>query len=378
MLSLLLLVAGKGYATIGEEVYTLMDHSFENGLGDFTVYHWKMQDDEEESEPQLWTYSELHKAAIAYNPTSTEYEESLISPVIDLTDTLYHNVNLEVDYFMINLKRNYNMYIYVEVVDEYTGGGVAEWYDLTKNITKKDSIKYASKTISLDCYVGKKIQIYFTIRLQNSSNGKWGIQKVKLTTNQYFDKKTPVDVNSIADIRALPVDTPFRWHTQNVCQLTESWILNFLRDETGAIAIQGGYGMSGTLFKNTTILAAYTKVNGIGTIVNVVGHYGFCYDNDEYGNCQPDTISEEEYWQNECNVVTMPITEEVYLWDMYDYTYGDIGWYQPHNKTHVTGIVYPTEDGRKRFIKGCWGYSIQLDLSDNEEVLFTKQDLTYS
>ena len=113
-----------------------------------------------------------------------------------------------------------------------------------------------------------------------------------------------------------------------------------------------------------TIYGTVTKENGGPEIKFAVldieqGEY-------ETGNITIKKIKEEDYYDHQCELVKMPISSEIYMWDMTG-AYGPSRTIQsPGENFYVTGIVFPNPDGSKRMIL-TWDVG-------NEHFIFSDED----
>ena len=378
---LLGMVALPSYAQIDpDEVYTLFEWDFSDGQGDFTTYFdWNEMEHWDEPRPteEAWLY-DAENGWMYTRDLGTDYMWwYLNSPQIDITDDAYYDLKLTVEYAIVGIVYYYDNSL--GIYDRYAGSNSITVSNGTKSCDYKipDIVyntyqrEFTDAKLSLDQFIGGNVKITFT--QGHDYFNQWYIKKVKVTAKHKYGKQPFTLVRSIKELKQLPENTPVKLINANVVSLSDHGDPGFIRDNTAAIMLRGGtMGWSGTLL-NDTIYGLYTKERFLPELKFI--RYNANLDEAEYGNALPVTISENEYWDNDCNFVEMNVTNEVYVIDKMGYG-EDVEWYQPHlGKANVVGFVYPTEDHRMRFMGTAWGeYLVRVELSEDETNDFTEQD----
>ena len=179
-------------------------------------------------------------------------------------------------------------------------------------------------------------------------------------------------VSSIGEIKHLAEGTKVALIcNNNVAVTTSDMNPTFLKDWTGAMAVNEVFAECYKYLKGT-LYGTYTRENGVTELKDIEfdGTWDKYIENYEADERE---ITEDEYWDYECQLVSMPITTSfsVICFNAYG---TNVNEYIPHNQTTVTGYVYPTPDHKKRFIYNGWGNGVNIDFYDNTTNTITSQD----
>lgn len=175
--------------------------NFDTGLGMFTVessgtsapeWIFKTNDTDED----IAKYGEARKYAFVTGNDGKRGTARLISPVIDLTEEDIESASLN----FIHAGRYFDGYNSDNLTEEQTKSGNAPthaqlfvreeggtWQQLTIPnwfIQSSDYTRRNSGEISLDDYVGKKVQISFLFTSDASSTGTWNVMKFAVTVTK--------------------------------------------------------------------------------------------------------------------------------------------------------------------------------------------------
>lgn len=148
----------------------------------------------------------------------------------------------------------------------------------------------------------------------------------------------------------------------------------FIRDNSGTMAVGSLLGEYGKLL-NGILYGTYTKENGVSELkeAEFVGTWENYYD----GTIAAVQITEDEYWEHECELVQMPITQSFSAINQAVIFPQDIIDYIPHNTTTITAYVYPTPDKKMRFLSGDFACGVNMELYDDQPTIITSQDAKF-
>lgn len=212
----------------------------------------------------------------------------------------------------------------------------------------------------------------FTMEPSNSvAAGSITIKSVRVTgVPMYNGNNVDYTTTKMADIQHYPEGSTFKYSFDKATIVLSSWKCMILTDGDGGVVIRDGSIMPSGIYTEMgrafhgTMYGTVTKENGGPEIIYSVldieqGEY-------ESGDVNPKIIKEEEYYDHQGEYVTMPITSDIYMWDLFD-AYGPSRTIEsPGNNFYVTGIVFPNPDGSKRMIL-TWD-------TGNEHFIFSDED----
>ncbi len=366
MAVLLELVALPSYGQVDpDEVFTIFEWDFANGQGDFTTMQDvdMMYEGDASQLPRVWQYDDERKCMVASFQHSSIFYAELRSPSIDLTDKFYYDVKLSFEY---STSDGYDVY-WNTYINAFSKSG--------NNTTWVNDIKLYEGEKNIDKLVGGMLSFWVALNY-NDLRGKLYIKKFKITGKHKYGRVPFTKVGTISAIKELAEKTPVAYCNSNLVVLSDESSPIFVRDETGAMMLDDGfYAYSGRIVSDT-IYGIYTREHGVTELKNTsVTLTGDEYD--ETGRAARKVISEDDYWDNECEYVEMPISEAVYVVDTLNiWGNGNIEWYVPHNdNTIIRGFVYPTPDHKKRFIWSSWGCGMTVYLPESGTNVFTQQDV---
>jgi hypothetical protein len=353
-----------------DQVFTLYEYSFENGKGNWTSsYEVDMMYDPADY-PDVWSYNEDLKCMVATFNYAYMFWSLRCPDEINLSDPYYYDITVSVKGFNMSNRQSLKLTV---------SGETPQYFDILNpdGYTKPtgDEIVFVDcKDINIDALSGKKFQL--DLYQTNNSTIPWYVKSIKITAKHKFGKQPFTLARSIAEVKALPELTPVKLINPKVV-LLDDFNPRFIRDDTGALMMSdfNTYAYFGTLLSDT-IYGLYTRENGVPEIKRTY-YYGDPFESGT-GNTSPIAISEDQYWNYECNYITMPITEKIFLSNKFGVMFSNYGWYTPHNtNTVVSGFAYPTEDNKKGLIASTGTEPIVVTLSENGNNQFTAEDESY-
>ena len=186
--------------------------------------------------------------------------------------------------------------------------------------------------------------------------GSITIKSVRVTGIPLYNNGNNVDYTTtkMADIQHYPEGSTFKYTSEKITISLSNSNYKVLTDGDGGMVVKGSVIMPNNIYTEMgrafhgTIYGTVTKENGGPEIIYAV----FDIEQDEYegGDIIVKKIKEEEYYDHQCELVTMPISSEIYMWDMVD-AYGPSRTIvPPGDNYYVSGIVFPNPDGSKRMI----------------------------
>lgn len=197
------------------------------------------------------------------------------------------------------------------------------------------------------------------------------IKSVKVTgVPLYRESNLDYITTKMSEIQYYPEGSTFKYTFDKATVVLSSWKGMVLTDGDGGMFIKSWGVMTDNIYTEMgrafhgTIYGVITKKEGAPQVINGVldieqGEY-------ESGNVTVKKIKEEEYYDHQCELVQMPISSDIYMWDYFD-AYGPSRTVEsPGENFYVTGIVFPNPDGSKRMI-------LNWDVG-NEHFIFSDDD----
>lgn len=212
------------------------------------------------------------------------------------------------------------------------------------------------------------------IKMEPQNNipaGSIYIKSVKVTgVPLYRESNLDYITTKMSEIQYYPEGSTFKYSFDKATIVLSSWQGMVLTDGDGGMFIKSYGVMPNNIYTEMgrafhgTIYGVITKKEGAPQVINGVldieqGEY-------ESGNVTVRRIKEEEYYDHQCELVQMPISSDIYMWDYFD-AYGPSRTVEsPGENFYVTGIVFPNPDGSKRMIL-TWDVG-------NEHFIFSDDD----
>ncbi len=380
VLLLLGMVALPSYGQIDpDEVFTIFEWDFADGQGDFTTrFDWDEMGHWGQEPPtvQPWQY-DAENGWMVSSVISSEYMSwYLYVPIIDFTDKGYYDTKLSFEYAIEGDVYVPNSSYSWECGSNYVSiscGSKGSSYKIPNIVYNAYQRYFTTAEIDLDEYVGGgNLRIQFDQNQQ--ANNHWYIKKVKVTGKHKYGKQPFTLVRSVSELKELPSNTPVKYINPNLVILAERRPA-FVRDETGAMALTEGVGQWMGSLMNDTIYALYTRENGYTELKYV--SYNWNYDADSRG-FTPKEITEDEYADNECDLVTMTFSRTIFIddewFEYYHYSSYQPTSYTPHNPVNkVTGFVIPKADVQLNMVT-CPEWQLYIELSEDGNNVITNVD----
>ena len=213
--------------------------------------------------------------------------------------------------------------------------------------------------------------------------GSITIKSVRVTGIPLYNNGNNVDYTTtkMADIQHYPEGSTFKYTSEKITISLSNSNYKVLTDGDGGMVVKGSVIMPNNIYTEMgrafhgTIYGTVTKENGGPEIIYAV----FDIEQDEYegGDIIVKKIKEEEYYDHQCELVTMPISSEIYMWDMVD-AYGPSRTIvPPGDNYYVSGIVFPNPDGSKRMILTPHGGYDGFVFSDDDYTEITESFIGY-
>lgn len=220
LLSLLLLVAGKGYADQFETIYS---HNFtKDGFGDFEICDIVKPDS-----AAVWTYVD-NKYVLASGSKEGEIESMLISPVVDLSD--YIGIHIYTSFS----KSNSLHWMYdVKLMAQEVGSDYWQDIDIEDNFSANSTPKPAKEAYSFYCQ-NTKVRFAFYYKARKGNGYKFRLGELSVKGIRGYAAKDTAYVNSIHEVKEIEQYCPFSATLHN----TKRPGGKVLRDSTGAIILE--------------------------------------------------------------------------------------------------------------------------------------------
>lgn len=203
--------------------------------------------------------------------------------------------------------------------------------------------------------------------------GSITIKSVRVTGIPLYNNGNNVDYTTtkMADIQHYPEGSTFKYTFDKAVIVNSMSDYMALTDGDGGVLIRRASGIiptdiyteMGRAFHGT-MYGTVTKENGGPEIIYAV----LDIEQDEYegGDVDVKKIKEEDYYDHQCELVTMPISTEIYMWDLFGAYGPNRTIVSPGDNFFVTGIVFPYPDGSKRMISTTY--------SGDERFIFSEDD----
>ena len=206
---------------------------------------------------------------------------------------------------------------------------------------------------------------------QSSEDQKYLVKNMKIVGRRWNDVEDLKTVNSITEMRTQTIGTPVKLHLENAQITYFGQKFCIVKDATGCIAVPKSKfpeGMTRGDFITGDIYGYYKKEENFLELdmltldISLVDH--------SYGLSAID-VNDDDYWQNIGKFVTLNISEgsiTVIDENEDERTRNFTGEYPAIGQMKLTGILFPTADGKKRIVK--YG-NFYMTVSDTEQTQIT-------
>ena len=283
LLSLLLLVAGNGYADQFETIYS---HNFtKDGFGDYEICDIVKPDS-----MVVWTYVE-NKYVLASGSKEGEIESMLISPVVDLSD--YIGIHIYTSFS----KSNFLHWMYdVKLMAQEVGSDDWQDIDIEDNYSSNSTPSPAKEAYSFYCQ-NTKVRFAFYYKARKGTGNKFRLGELSVKGIRGYAAKDTAYVNSIHEVKEIEQYRPFSATLHN----TKRPGGKVLRDSTGAIILEAiPYNLNVTTSDVfDAVLTGYKVNTGYLTIINdakIEITSEIVSTGDGYNDYKE--ITADEYWEN--------------------------------------------------------------------------------
>ena len=328
LLSLLLMVAGNGYADDFETVYR---HDFKTeGFGDFEICDIVKPDS-----AVVWTYVD-NKYVQASGSKEGEIESMLISPVVDLSD--YIGIHIYTSFG----KSNSLHWMYdVKLMAQEVGSDDWQDIDIKDNYSTSSTPKPAKEAYSFYCQ-NTKVRFAFYYKARKGTRDKFMLGELSVKGIRGYAAKDTAYVKSIHEIKEIEQYRPFSATLHNTIRPGGK----VLRDSTGAITLET---IPYNLKVNTSdvfdaVLTGYKVNTGYLAIINdakIEITSEIVSTGDGYNDYKE--IAADEYWENIGDFVR--ITDRgLTCWESSNASSDTV---KINNLITVIGQALPTLDGQK-------------------------------
>ena len=355
---LLLPLAGNIYADDDPSVVTLLEQSFENGMGDFisksTVADWGIVN-------SAWHYNPMQHC-IEYSGT---VPGCLISPLIpELADKKYYDIKLIFECAGENVTfSDFSILIGKDKFPSYE----EEMYDITLPTSLNNYITNSSINLNKYCH-GKESRIVFDMTNRYGEDNKcFRIKNLKIVARDWTKVEDVARVSTIEEVCSLPNNTPAIISYDN---MMPTWSDNdgaFLSDGKNVYVISY-YGSNHTINRNDLFSGeAYgyvVKDNGFTYFRNssfTLTSFSYNVGNVTYDN--PIVITDDDdILSNLGRYVQINVESPIKVYDKFGWHGSKV--YTPKYDTTFRGMVLKNDNGEYYY----WSVgmnSFELTLPDN-------------